>query len=65
MSEEQNQVYKAEQSLVVIASVAALVAVLLAVGASLLVLSRKDAGQVMAPASPGSAPSVVVEHNRM
>ena len=65
MSEEQNQIHKAEQSLVVIASVAALVAVLLAVGASLLVFSHKDAGQVMAPASPGSAPSMVAEHNGM
>lgn len=60
MSDEQS---KAEQSLVVIVSVAALVAVLLAVGASLLVRSHKEAGQVMAPASPGSAPSVIVEHN--
>lgn len=65
MSEEQNQIHKAEQSLVVIASVAALVAVLLAVGASLLVFSHKDAGQVIAPASPGSAPSMVAEHNGM
>lgn len=60
MNEEQS---KAEQTLVVIASVAALVAVLLAVGASLLVLSHKDTGQVMTPASPGSAPSVITEHN--
>lgn len=60
MNEEQS---KAEQTLVVIVSVAALVAVLLAVGASLLVHSHKDAGQVMAPASPGSAPSVVTEYN--
>ena len=59
MNEEQ----RAEQTLVVIASVAALVAVLLAVGASMLVLSHKNAGQVMAPASPGSAPSVITEHN--
>lgn len=60
MNEEQS---KAEQTLVVIASVAALVAVLLSVGASMLILSHKNAGQVMAPASPGSAPSVITEHN--
>lgn len=63
MSEDNSQSYNAEKTLILIIGAAALVAVMLAIVAAMLIHFHGYSGQVMAPASPGSAPSMIAEHN--